>query len=99
MMQVYIVMKYEYIEGDMEYYTIPIILDVCLNKELAINLQKKYFLKFLQEEMPPITKESFERNKKRIEKFNGNTEDCTDDYQSWGVEVKEFTIKQAQEQK
>lgn len=92
-MKAYIVAKYEYIDGDLECYTETHILDVCLNKELAINLQKKYFLQFLNNETIPIPKDEFERYKKRIEKFNGRTEDYRD---YWGIGVREFTIVEEQ---
>lgn len=94
-MKVYIVMKYEYIEGDRENYTEKIILDVCLNKELAVNLQKKYFLKTLLSQRG-ISKEDIEKYKQRFEEeeFVGDTLDYKD---YWGIGLEEYNIVEKEE--
>lgn len=87
-MKAYIIVKDEYIEGDLENYVQTTILDVCLNKELAINLQKKYFWKFLLSQRG-ISKEDIEKYKQRAENFVGNTL-AYKDY--WGIGLEEYNI-------
>ena len=97
-MKVYIVVKHEYIEGDLENYTQTHILKVCLNKELAINLQKKYFLQFLQNEKY-IKKDELERHKKIAENFVGNTfnGNIIEYKDFWGVGLEEYDISEGEQ--
>lgn len=92
-MKAYIIVKDEYIQGDLENYVQTTILDVCLNKELAIILQKKYFLKFLLSQRG-FSKQDIEKYKQKAENFVGNTL-VYKDY--WEIELKEYNIVEKDE--
>lgn len=87
-MKVYIVIKYNYIDGDLDSYVESDILDVCQSKELALQTQKKYILQF-------ASQEEIENLKKEIEKINSNKFQTIDfNYNMTGVGVKEYDVKE-----